>query len=110
MKDQTIYFPTFLDFRGRIYPTPNYLSYQSNDLSRSLLLFKSIPSQNNNNNNDNIFHEVLHNILNDELYNNLSINKKKKVKEIKLENIDYFKLYIANMYGKNKLTRKGRIK
>ena len=23
MKDHTIYFPTFLDFRGRIYPTPN---------------------------------------------------------------------------------------
>lgn len=40
MKDQTIYFPTFLDFRGRVYPNPNYLSYQSNDLARSLLTFK----------------------------------------------------------------------
>lgn len=42
MKDQTIYFPAFLDFRVRIYPSPNYLSYQSSDLARSLLLFSEI--------------------------------------------------------------------
>ena len=32
--------PTFADFRGRIYTLSNYLSYQGDDLSRSLLLFK----------------------------------------------------------------------
>jgi hypothetical protein len=38
-KEQKFYFPTFADFRGRIYTYSNYLSYQGNDLSRSLLLF-----------------------------------------------------------------------
>jgi len=38
-KDQTIHIPTFADFRGRIYTLSHYLSYQGNDLSRSLLLF-----------------------------------------------------------------------
>ena len=33
------YLPVFLDFRGRIYPLSNYLSYQSGDVSRSLLSF-----------------------------------------------------------------------
>lgn len=34
-----MYFPVFADFRGRLYTLSNYLSYQSNDLARSLLLF-----------------------------------------------------------------------
>lgn len=38
-RDQDFYLPTFADFRGRIYPLVNYLSYQGTDLSRSLLLF-----------------------------------------------------------------------
>jgi DNA-directed RNA polymerase len=33
------YIPTFMDFRGRIYPLINYLNYQGDDLNRSLLLF-----------------------------------------------------------------------
>lgn len=32
--------PTFMDFRGRIYPTPNYLSYQGGDLARSLIVLR----------------------------------------------------------------------
>ena len=38
-KDQSFYIPTFADFRGRIYTLSHYLTYQGNDLSRSLLLF-----------------------------------------------------------------------
>ena len=34
-----LYFPTFADFRGRIYTLSHYLSYQGTDLNRSLLLF-----------------------------------------------------------------------
>ena len=33
------YLPTFMDFRGRIYPYVSYLSYQGNDLARALLNF-----------------------------------------------------------------------
>lgn len=35
------YLPVFSDFRGRLYTLSNYLSYQGNDLARSLLLFDS---------------------------------------------------------------------
>lgn len=34
-----IYLPVFMDFRGRIYPLSNYLSYQGGDVARSLLAF-----------------------------------------------------------------------
>nr|QWO71450.1 RNA polymerase [Lyophyllum shimeji] len=102
MKDQTIYFPTFLDFRGRIYPTPNYLSYQSNDLARSLLLFES----NNQLEDSNNYLSILEQILNDDIYNK---DKNKNKKNYTLSDIDYLKLYLANVYGKNKLTRAGRI-
>lgn len=33
------YFPMFSDFRGRLYPLMNLLSYQGEDLSRALLIF-----------------------------------------------------------------------
>lgn len=36
---ERVYFPHMLDFRGRIYPIPNALSPQGNDLSRGLLTF-----------------------------------------------------------------------
>ena len=38
-QDTKFYLPTFLDFRGRIYPDTSYLSYQSTDLSRALFNF-----------------------------------------------------------------------
>ncbi len=38
-RNQVLYFPVFGDFRGRLYTLSNYLSFQGNDLSRSLLLF-----------------------------------------------------------------------
>ena len=36
-----IYFPVRLDNRGRVYCVPDYFNYQSNDLSKSLLLFSN---------------------------------------------------------------------
>ena len=39
-KDEpNIYFPSQLDFRGRVYPIPHYLTPQGTDLGKSLLLF-----------------------------------------------------------------------
>lgn len=38
-KDETIYFPYTLDFRGRIYATPMFLNPQGCDLSKGLLTF-----------------------------------------------------------------------
>jgi hypothetical protein len=38
-RNQVLYLPVFADFRGRLYTLANYLSYQGNDLARSLLLF-----------------------------------------------------------------------
>lgn len=96
-KNNTIYFPTFLDFRGRIYPTPNYLSYQSNDLARSLLLFEKTADTNSS-------ADILEQILKEDLYKNTD------KKMVNISEIDYLKIYLANVFGKNKLSRKGRIK
>ena len=39
-KDKTFYHSLFLDWRGRIYTKSNILSYQSNQLSKALIMFK----------------------------------------------------------------------
>jgi DNA-directed RNA polymerase len=39
LKEKLFWFPNFIDFRGRVYPTSIYLSQISNDVGRSLLLF-----------------------------------------------------------------------
>lgn len=41
-KNRVIYFPAFLDFRGRVYSLVNYLSYQGGDIARSLLNFHHV--------------------------------------------------------------------
>ena len=38
-RNHSFYLPVFCDYRGRIYTLSNYLSYQGNDLARSLFLF-----------------------------------------------------------------------
>ncbi|KAI6367753.1 hypothetical protein MCOR25_004829 [Pyricularia grisea] len=38
-RDQTMYFPHNVDFRGRAYPIPIYLNHMGADLCRSMLLF-----------------------------------------------------------------------
>lgn len=37
--EEEIYFPCQLDWRGRIYPIPQFINFQSDDLGRALLLF-----------------------------------------------------------------------
>lgn len=37
--EDAIYFPHFLDFRGRVYPMPSYLNPQADDVGRGLLEF-----------------------------------------------------------------------
>jgi DNA-directed RNA polymerase len=39
MRDRVIYFPHRCDFRGRIYPIPQFLQPQGNDVARGLLTF-----------------------------------------------------------------------
>lgn len=38
-RGEIFYLPVFMDFRGRIYPIVNYLTYQGGDVARSLLSF-----------------------------------------------------------------------
>lgn len=51
-KGEVFYLPVFMDFRGRIYPLVNYLTYQGGDVARSLLSFHR--SSNRAVNNDHI--------------------------------------------------------
>ena len=96
LRDQTFYFPAFLDIR------PNYLSYQSSDLARSLLIFKNVNTELSKNSTNKL---ILNSILKEKVY-------KSKVKEGERLNqeIDYVKLYLANVYGKSKLSREGKIR
>lgn len=50
-----IYFPLRLDQRGRLYCSPSYLNYQSNELSKALLLFAEPGIINKNNLNSIIY-------------------------------------------------------
>jgi DNA-directed RNA polymerase len=46
-RDEVFFLPVFMDFRGRIYPMVNYLTYQGGDVARSLLNFHRSGGNNN---------------------------------------------------------------
>lgn len=48
-KGEVFYLPVFMDFRGRIYPMVNYLTYQGGDVARSLLCFHRTTYRSSNN-------------------------------------------------------------
>lgn len=98
MKDTPLYFPTFMDFRGRIYPTPNYLSYQGGDLARSLIEFANVNEIQN-------IDSIIKYTLTEEKADIDKYNKK-----VKLQSLDYVKLYLGNIYGLDKQIRSDRIK
>lgn len=39
LKDRPLYFPHYMDFRGRAYPFPPHFNHLGNDMARSLLIF-----------------------------------------------------------------------
>jgi DNA-directed RNA polymerase len=49
-RGEVFYLPVFMDFRGRIYPLVNYLTYQGGDVARSLLNFQRTKYSGKNNN------------------------------------------------------------
>ena len=91
----TLFFSHYLDWRGRIYTQSFYLNYQGSDIARSLLLFKNVGFQNH-------FEYNLNKILDSSIT--------KELLSLKNKDLDYVKLYLANVYGLNKLTRVNRIK
>jgi DNA-directed RNA polymerase len=150
LKGFTIYFPTFLDFRGRIYPISSYLSYQGHDIARSLLFFQPrFPSLLNGPTDsvsrfksegreaggegqasvarqDKATVESIEvgksggKVLITELVNKISQNMvssggkasehaKNILNSINYTKIEYVKLYLANVYGHSKWSRKKRI-
>lgn len=72
-ENTTFYLPTFMDFRGRIYPLVNYLSYQGSDIARSLIEFSEGCIL-----NDNDFKVALHYLANTAGKSKLTINNKIK--------------------------------
>ena len=54
-KFDKIYFPVTIDQRGRIYCSPSYLNYQSNELSKALILFADAGVVHKNKMDDIIF-------------------------------------------------------
>jgi len=47
-KDHVFYIPTFLEFKGRIYPILPYFNYKGGDMARSLFKFYLNPVLNHN--------------------------------------------------------------
>lgn len=71
-KGEIFYLPVFMDFRGRIYPMANYLTYQGGDVARSLLSFHRSDYIGGNNNHILIY---LYNV-----YSNGKLSMKGRVK------------------------------
>ncbi|PVV05457.1 hypothetical protein BB560_000020 [Smittium megazygosporum] len=81
-QDQIIYFPVFLDTRGRLYCQTDYLSFQGCELAKSLLEF----------------------VNGDEIHLDLSKNG------FSNDALSYLKIFGANCYGKDKLSFLNRVK
>lgn len=92
-RNAEFYFPVFADFRGRLYPITSFLSYQGNDLARSLLLFSE--GEKINNEGNKYLDVYLANLAGyDKLSWDARLTKSKEIiKEIiQMDNIlDYFK-------------------
>lgn len=69
-QDHVFYLPSFMDFRGRVYPSVSYLSYQASDISRSLFGFYNVKG---------------------------------------FVDLNYLYIYLADVYGKSRVSRKSRI-
>ena len=99
-----IYFPLRLDQTGRIYCSPSYLNYQSNELSKALLLFAE-PGIINKNNVDSIIYLKAYgaNCYGGVISKTSSINTKLEWVDKNLENILNFDNGILLKKAKDKL-------
>nr|QCB16497.1 RNA polymerase [Armillaria gallica] len=116
--NHSFFLPTYFDFRGRVYPAPNYLSYQGSDIARSLLLFKKVEPLTMTNlknetieiNSDNYDkHLNIDKVWDNESDKNRFIKAKNNYKNYAANELDYVKLYLANVLGLSKKSRKSKI-
>lgn len=95
LSSDQIYFPTYYEYRGRIYTSTSYLSYQRNSLARGLLKFKETCSI-----KENLFNwNVLGSVLYTEGY--LTENKSQDLKASIIENSLYMKNNLHLILGNN---------
>jgi hypothetical protein len=94
-KEQIFYLLTFAEFRGRIYTLSQYLTYQGDDLCRSLLLFASTKPEHDQPLNRKGFNYLLFYFAN--LYGNKNLSYHERI-EWSINNV----LNIYEMFKNNK--------